>query len=260
MSYYEPPTNPTEAERAMNLRRMGAMNTEPPTRATTDAGVKAAVRELSAAEPYLATVTGWATAARAPNDYADALNEYVEAVQLAKVDPLASNLAKWQRIDALTAQWRPRAERIVTGLENAVAKWDDNLTAAARPSAPTSDKAVLEARLANARTDAVMVLDRAADADVPERLAELARGSDSALAYLILGTPWPSTYLRARGSNAAVAQWEHERQRVLAEVLTDAALAAHSSLRGVSHARKAAAALRAAQTFFVRDNPELFEG
>lgn len=242
-------------------RSHGIMNAESPTRLTTDAGITAAINELTLAKPYLGRQRDWATIADAPADYRDDLDELVEAVQLAKMNPRLSDEAKWSDIDGITRAWLPEAERLVQSLEDAAARWERELTDAARPPAPTTDEILLEAKLANARSDAVLVLDRATtDEDVADRLAEMATGADPALSYLVLGTSWIATYFRSRGTNMAALLWEEKKRQVLAEVLTDAALEAHKKIAGVPHARKAAHALRAAHNFFQHDNAELFGG
>jgi hypothetical protein len=242
-------------------RRPDLMQATPPERTTIDAMIREALNELDRAEPHLRNAGMWLTTSDLPNEYRERLDAFVYDVQMAKTGTRLSNAGKWEEIDKIAAAWRTDAERMVAQLEAQTAKWDATLTAAARPPAPIADRATLEAALANARSDAKMVLDAAQDRDkdVPYRLAEMARGDDPVLAFLILGTPWPQTYMRAHGLTTAPLLWEQERAALLGGVLTEAALAAYEKLPGLPHARKAATALRTGHSFFLHDNRVYFE-
>jgi hypothetical protein len=106
--------------------------------------------------------------------------------------------------------------------------------------------------------DARMVLDQSSESDIPQRLAEMASGTDKALAYLILGTDWVATYLRGRGVNTAAILWDQKKREVLAGLLDGDALAALQELPGVQPLKKAAHALRTGHSFLAADNPDLF--
>lgn len=242
-------------------RRPDLMQATPPERMTIDAMIRDALNELARAEPHLRNAGMWLTTSDLPNEYRDRLDAFIFDVGMAKTGTRLTNEAKWADIDKLAAAWRTDAERIVAQLETQAAKWDGDLTAAARPPSPISDRATLEAALANARSDAKMVLDAAQDRDrdVPYRLAEMARGDDPVLAFLILGTPWPQTYMRAHGLTTAPLLWEQERAALLGGVLTEAALAAYEKLPGLPHARKAANSLRTGHSYFLHDNRAYFE-
>ena len=244
---------------ARSVRNLGIVNAEPIQTATTDAGITVAVNSLNLAEPHLSNQATWSSTSDIPNEYRDRLATLVEEVQLTKANARLSDEAKWDAVDELTTAWRTEAEALVARLEDSAASWERDLTAAARPPAPTTDAAVLEAMLSNARQDARMVLDNATDEEAPDRLAEMGRGSDPALAYLVLATGWPATYMRGRGLKHAPIAWDHERGKVLASVLTEKALEAHNKLAGIPHARKAATALRMGHSFLIANNRDYFQ-
>lgn len=240
-------------------RSVGAINAEPPERETADAALDAAAEALNRAEAHLGSLSRWSRVALQPREYRELLNQLIRDVQMVKAQPRLTNDAKWDDIDDLISTWRPKAEGHVTTVEQAAARWEQELKEASQPSAPTSDPMLLEAKLANARTDAALVLADAEEMDIPDRLAEMARSSDLALRYLLLATPWPATYLRGRGANDAAMLWHDEKRKVLASILTGEALQAFEQLAGVPHAQKAALAMRTAHNAFTTYNPELFQ-
>ena len=244
----------------MNTRDPSIMNAEALNVTVAKAGIGAARQYFDDAERYLVRMSMFLTTRDKVDEYADALDRLVYDVQRAKQGADRTNQAKWRDIDALVSAWQSTGDALVSSVEAQVADWDRTLHAAAMPPAPIAERATLEAALANARADARMVLDAAKDRDteVPHRLAEMARGDDPVLSYLVLGTSWPATYFRAHDLKSAPAVWEHERGQLLASVLTDAALVAYERLPGLPHARKAATALRMTHSLIPRDNPDHF--
>ena len=240
-----------------HTRNPALMNAEPIVRLVADGGVTAALREFASAERHLGKMPMWVTTSTAPEDYRDSLDDLVYAVQTAKQDTRLSNEGKWERIDRLTSAWRTGAEALIARVEKQVEKWESDLMIASRPPAPTTDPMLLEAQLANARQDARMVLDKADDLELADRLAEMARGSDKALAYLVLGD-WTATYFRSRGANTAVYMWQQERGQVLASILDEKALQAHERLAGIPQARQAAYAFRLGHSALLHGNPDYF--
>jgi hypothetical protein len=233
-------------------------NAEPVSRATADAGILAAVNALALAEPALKGGARWPAMLAAPADYRDELDDLVSDVQFAKANPRLTPEAKMADARRVAAAWRPRAESIVAGLELRVREWTADLDKRTRPAAPISDRAALEAALANARADARMVLDAAEDGDLADRLGELAR-DDEVLRHLILATDWPATYFRARGAKSAPLLWPAVRRRLLAEYLDAAGVNSLGRLDAMAHARKAAVALRAGHELLIANNRAWFE-
>jgi hypothetical protein len=236
------------------------MNSEPVNNSAAKASLKVVREYFGRSEPFLSKAGMFLTTTSKVDDYEDSLDILVHNVQVAKIDKDRTNEAKWRSIDALTLAWEGQAVALIESVEAQVAEWDRKLHAAATPPAPIADRATLEAVLANARSDARMVLDAATerDRDVPYLLAEMARGEDPVLAYLVLGTSWPATYFRAHDLKSAPAVWEQERGKLLASVLTDAALMAYERLPGLPHARKAATALRMAHSLIPGANADHF--
>ena len=244
----------------MDTRDPSIMNAEPLNVTTAKAGIGAARRYFANAERYLLKMSMFLTTRDKVDEYDAALDRLVYDVQRAKQGADLTNEAKWRAIDALVSAWQSAGDALVSSVEAQVADWDRKLHAAAMPPAPIADRATLEAALANARADAKMVLDAAQDRDrdVPHRLAEMARGDDPVLAFLVLGTSWPATYFRAYDLKSAPAVWEHERGKLLASVLTDAALVAYERLPGLPDARKAATALRMTHSLMPSANADHF--
>jgi len=194
----------------------------------------------------------------APSDYRDLLDGLVRDVGMAKANPRLTPAAKMQDARNIAAAWRPRAEEVVTDLEVRVRDWKTDIERRTRPNPPIADRGHLEAALMNARSDARMVLDASADAELPDRLAELAR-DDEVMRYLILGTDWPSTYFRARDAKSAPMLWPPVRRRLLAEFLDAGGVTALERLEGIEHARRAAIALRAGHELTISNNRAYFE-
>lgn len=243
------------------MRTTGAYPADLPTRLVVDSGITAAVNAMQLAEPHLGQLASWRRTQNYIDYYRDDLDAFTEDLQLARarIDPTRTTpTVAWERLAGIAAEWKRKGDNWVTSLENEVAAWDRELTAAATPPAPTSDAQLLEARLANARTDAMMVLDRANGDELVPRMRELARGADQTLAYLMLATTWPATYLRARGDATAPLLWEQERHAALGATLTADALTAHQRLAGLPHARKAAQALKLGHNLFVQEHARYF--
>ncbi len=91
-----------------------------------------------------------------------------------------------------------------------------------------------EERLANARSDARMVLDGATRETMARELADLAEDGDNAVRYLLLMTPWVTYYLRGRGLETLVGMWNTAKVRFMAEVLTADGMRAFQSLDTVA--------------------------
>jgi hypothetical protein len=96
----------------------------------------------------------------------------------------------------------------------------------------------LQGRLANARADAVMVLDRTPDERLPEALEMLARDSGDVGHVMLSG--FAERYLQARPVNVAAATWSSKREDLLVKRLGEPAREASASLAALSDARAAA--------------------
>ena len=259
--YREDMSNHPHVTPRTDIRALGAIDAEPPTTATATAAIKTAYHTLAQAAPALGSAGDpWATISGTPERYRVELEAFVRDVQAAKLDQRLSVEARWSDARKVAAEFRADAERVLDAYTSAARELTVRYEARTRPLPPTSDAAVLEAQLANARSDARMVLDQASDDQaVADRLAELARGDDLALRYLLLATTWPATYMRARGLTAAPIAWQAARREVLAEVLPPAAVTALPKLDAMQHVRRAEHALRGGHGLLIVNNPALFE-
>lgn len=79
----------------------------------------------------------------------------------------------------------------------------------ATPAPAGTPADVLEGGMANARTDARMVLDPLGDTELHKALATLATNGSEAMRHLILATDWTDLYLRSRDSTTAAALSPH---------------------------------------------------
>ncbi len=91
-------------------------------------------------------------------------------------------------------------------------------------SAVATNEAARQAILANARSDARMLLDPMGEGyQMVQRMVAIAEHGDDALAYLLLATPWAANYLRSRipGAQSPVFEWEQERVRLAPRFLSE---------------------------------------
>lgn len=130
-----------------------------------------------------------------------------------------SGTGKRERMVALYEQ----AHRDLTGIANEMIvqaeETVEQAKARAMPKPPDTPADVLEAQLANARTDARMVLDATDEDKIHTVLSHLAEHGRSAMRHLILGTDWPDLYLRTRGGATGVAAWANQKPALLPLVL-----------------------------------------
>jgi hypothetical protein len=95
-----------------------------------------------------------------------------------------------------------------------------------------------QGRLANARADAVLVLDRTPDERLAETFETLARDPGDVGALMLSG--FAERYLQARPSNATAAVWNARKDDLLVERLGDEAREARAALASLADARAAA--------------------
>lgn len=114
-----------------------------------------------------------------------------------------------------------------------------------------TDAAVSEARLANARSDARMLLD-AAGSRAPDMMRQLVEGNtDPAVTHLLMHTNWPSLYLQSRGASSAV--WDAHREALMPKVLPEDLAAKYRASKAVTHLRQAAELIKATKHFALAD-------
>jgi len=94
-----------------------------------------------------------------------------------------------------------------------------------------------QGRLANARADAVMVLDRTPDDRLHEAMETLARDPGDVGTLMLSG--FAERYLQARPSNATAAVWNAKKDSLLVERLGEPAREAQAALAGLADVRAA---------------------
>jgi hypothetical protein len=128
-------------------------------------------------------------------------------------------------------------------------QYRERLEAAINEGATT----VTEERLANARSDARMVLDSAHGAAIVELLKELADDDDDAMAHLLLRTKWPEYYLQSRGEEGMVPMWHDYRAALMGRTVSAEGMAAFQSLDAAKGLVEAAQGLNSALQFYEKD-------
>lgn len=114
-------------------------------------------------------------------------------------DPHLSAEGKQAKRSEAVAAWNVTAAKHRQEVEAAARRPLDSQAQVPTLPAPTDDSLLLEAKLANARTDARMYLDGVETQHLPRRMRELVeRNADPSLTYLLLATDWGEHYLRSR--------------------------------------------------------------
>lgn len=129
-------------------------------------------------------------------------------------------------------QWQAEAQAIVDRAFMLTRTLLRSREEASTPRSPVADPAVLEARLGNARSDVSMILAAVPTGGIIEAMERTVRTTqDPAIRYLLLGTPYPESYLASRGIPGAVQDWRRARLELLPLVLDDAGRRALEELR-----------------------------
>lgn len=141
--------------------------------------------------------------------------------------------AKRSDLEAVAATYRQAAEQVTEATRTVLT--DAERTLRAKLELPPLEGPDAQGRLANARTDAVLVLDRTTDPDLDTALETLARDPGD-VGHLIL-TGFAERYLQARQHNPTAARWAEARDQLAAERLGPDAQAALERLKGLTPAR-----------------------
>jgi hypothetical protein len=89
-----------------------------------------------------------------------------------------------------------------------------------RINPPTEDPVLLEARLANARNDALLELSEHSNpATLPATIEEMATRGDDDLTYLLLETRWVDSYLRRKRQEKYLTLWQDRKNRAAGRLL-----------------------------------------
>jgi hypothetical protein len=153
-----------------------------------------------------------------------------------QTDPHLTAEGKTARAAEVLASWSEASAAQVAAAEAAAR----DLAGEIRPPEvrpPVDDPVLLEAKLANARSDARMLLDGVAPAQLPRRMRELVEhDADPMVSYLLVATEWGTNYIRSRaqrsdnvrggaaGQNVAhgpLIEWAHARADLMPRLLDD---------------------------------------
>lgn len=180
------------------------------------------------------------------------LEAFDSSISEIKSDKRLSDLGKEERLAPLRDQLRQSLEARAAAVERRVAEVEAR--ALITPPALDPDPAVSEARLANARSDARMLLDSAGDrvADVMRQMVE--SNTDPAVTHLLMFTNWPKLYLQSRGGNAGTGMlWDQYRTELLERVLPPDQAAKARTVKALKHLKQAAQIAGHARHFALAD-------
>ena len=133
--------------------------------------------------------------------------------------------------EALRSGVKERLDRLDQIVANNEQRYRQKLTL------PPLDGEDAQGRLANARADAVMVLDRTPDDRLHEAMETLARDPGDVGTLMLTG--FAERYLQARPSNATAAMWNAKKDGLLVERLGEPAREAQAALAGLADVRAA---------------------
>jgi len=150
-------------------------------------------------------------------------------------DQTLSATGKQQRKTEIATVMRQSVDEQLNRLERVIA--DQEKGYLERLQLPPLAGDDVQGRLANARADAVMVLDRAPDDRLAEAMETLAR-DPADVGHLML-TGFAERYLQARSSNVAAAAWGARKEELLVERLGDPARRAQAGLKALADVRAA---------------------
>lgn len=176
----------------------------------------------------------------AVEEFYSGLDELDQALEQIRNDGDLSPEGKANRRDALAQAWLARSAEQAAKIERLTGEAIGSESEPLTVPAPADDPAVLEARLANARTDARMLLDGTEPTQLTTAMRRLVEhNTDPAISYLLVATEWGTHYLRSRtpasgrearmggdARNGLLLEWQAARQALTPHLLDDAGKAA----------------------------------
>jgi hypothetical protein len=192
-----------------------------------------ALADIQKAREAAPTAAGLDALEREVTDFYDSISELDQDLARIEADATLSAEGKQRKRDAVTAAWVDLSARSVTEVGKAAARLTARDEAKVTPRPPVADPVALEAKLANARSDALLLLEGVDVMDLPERMRELVEhDADPAVSYLLVGTPWSTHLIRSRlrgdqrhrgrqADHTALLLWEQYRHRLTRHLLDD---------------------------------------
>lgn len=202
---------------------------------------------------YAADVPDGRSTAEAFQRDADAFFQEIEAFDehaaAVKRDARLSDLGRQERMEPIREAFRERLEQRAEAFSRRLQDVEKRYAYA--PPKLDPDPAIAEARLANARSDARMMLDAAGErvADVMRQLVEA--NTDPAVTHLLMHTTWPTLYLQSRNMHANL--WTSQREQLMPSVLPEAEAKKHRAAQAVTHLKKAAEIVKQTAHFALAD-------
>lgn len=202
---------------------------------------------------YAADVPDGRSTAEAFQRDADAffqeIEDFDEIVSAVKRDARLSDLGKQERLEPLRVAFQEAIGKRAEAVDRRLQELEKRH--AYTPPKLESDPAIAEARLANARSDARMMLDAAGDrvADVMRQLVEA--NTDPAVTHLLMHTTWPTLYLQSRNMHPNL--WTSQRDQLMPSVLPEAEAKKHRAAKAAAHLKKAVEIVRQTRHYALAD-------
>lgn len=173
------------------------------------------------------------------SEFYDTLDAFERTEAGIRVDPHLSPEGKKAKHDRARADWEATSAAQLESIRERVERIAKVDPAKVTPRPPVEDPAVLEAKLANARSDARMLLDRHDLNTLPDRMRELVQhDADPVVSYLLVATPWGANYIHSRLPNdnqqhGAPVVWDRYRTDLTRGMLDEAGQRAYDRARAL---------------------------
>jgi hypothetical protein len=219
-----------------------------------------ALQDIQKAREAAPTAAGLDTLEREVTHFYDSISELDQDLARIEADTTLTAEGKQRKRDAVTTAWRDLSAQNVAEVEKTAARLTARDEAKVTPRPPVDDPVALEAKLANARSDARMMLDGADPHDLPEQMKRLVEhDADPAVSYLLVATEWGMNYLRsrippnARPNNGALVLWSTYRQQLTRGLLNPEGQAAWDRAEALKPLTRVPQVVSATRQFAMRD-------
>ena len=172
-----------------------------------------------------------------PERYAAGLRVLERSLRDIDADQNATEAGKVPRRAQAVESWRAGIEQVVREAQKRADNARQNRENRVLPTPLHTDAGVAQARLANARSDARMLLDPLRPTDIPARLEQLVGpDADPPVRHLLLVGNWFGMYASSRGAPGLGTEWEGKRRAHLGPLLSADGRAALAELDGLDDA------------------------
>ena len=172
-----------------------------------------------------------------PERYAAGLRVLERSLRDIDADQNATEAGKVPRRAQAVESWRAGIEQVIREAQKRADDARRNRENRILPTPLHTDPGVAQARLANARADARMLLDPVKPTDLRTQLEGLVGpDADPAVRHLLLVGTWTKLYTASRNAPGVGLEWERERRAYLGPLLSPDGRAALAELDGLDDA------------------------